>query len=47
MGLFPCSHILEWIGKPGDVGIMKQKIKTALVSYAIKAFIAFKEKISG
>jgi len=43
------TSVLE-IGKPGDVGVIKQKIKTALVSHATKAvlkFSAFKEKSSG
>ncbi len=34
------AGVLE-IGKPGDVGVMKQKIKTALVSHATKAFLKF------
>lgn len=42
------AGVLE-IGVPGDVGVIKQKIKTVLTSHATKAFLkfsAFKEKVT-
>ena len=43
------AGVLE-TGSPGDAGVMKQKIKTVLVSHATKAFLkfrAFREQSSG